>query len=244
MFLNISTMRSCILLLIGVFNIANADSVPFERLNVNDSVLLIVDMQVGLLNLARDFDATLYYNNMITHAAIGELFDIPIIMTTSAQTGPNGPLPKKILEMYPNAPLIERQGEINAWDNPDFRKALKATGKKQVIMAGIVTDVCATFLALSLREEGYSVWENVEASGTMSPLIRDVSNLRMQAAGVQLVGIFSIVADLWRDWRNAPGSETVLQWMNKYAPAYVTSVPAHAAAILNGTLTPGEENFI
>lgn len=50
-------------------------------------VLLIVDMQVGLLNLARDFDATLYYNNMITHAAIGELFDIPIIMTTSAQTG-------------------------------------------------------------------------------------------------------------------------------------------------------------
>lgn len=165
--------------------------------------------------------------------------------------------------MYPNAPLIERQGEINAWDNPDFRKALKATGKKQVIMAGIVTDVCmcilyypcsdahtnflstgATFLALSLREEGYSVWENVEASGTMSPLIRDVSNLRMQAAGVQLVGIFSIVADLWRDWRNAPGSETVLQWMNKYAPAYVTSVPAHAAAILNGTLTPGEENFI
>ncbi|KAH8695651.1 hypothetical protein BGW36DRAFT_361331 [Talaromyces proteolyticus] len=130
--------------------------------------------------------------------------------------------------MYPDAPLIERQREINAWDNPDFRKALQATGKRQVIMAGIMTDG----------------WENVEASGTMSPLIRDVSNLRMQAAGVQLVGIFSIVADLWRDWRNAPGSQTVLQWMNKYAPAYVTSVSARAAAILNCTLTPGEENFV
>ena len=57
--------------------------------------------------------------------------------------GPNGPLPKEILEMYPDAPLIKRQGEVNAWDNPEFRAAVQATGKKQVIMAGIVTDVCA-----------------------------------------------------------------------------------------------------
>ena len=57
-------------------------------------------------------------------------------------TGPNGPLPHEILEMHPGAPLIKRQGEVNAWDNADFRAAVKATGKKQVILAGIVTDVC------------------------------------------------------------------------------------------------------
>lgn len=56
--------------------------------------------------------------------------------------GPNGPLPKEILEMYPDAPLIKRNGEVNAWDNPDFRKAVEATGKKQLIIAGITTDVC------------------------------------------------------------------------------------------------------
>lgn len=65
-----------------------------------------------------------------------------MIMTTSAQSGPNGPLPRAILEMYPNAPLIQRQGEVDAWDNAEFRAAVEATGKKQIIVAGIVTDVC------------------------------------------------------------------------------------------------------
>ena len=54
----------------------------------------------------------------------------------------NGPLPKEILDMYPDAPLIKRQGEVNAWDNHEFRAAVQATGRKQVIMAGITTDVC------------------------------------------------------------------------------------------------------
>ncbi|TKA37880.1 hypothetical protein B0A49_13266, partial [Cryomyces minteri] len=157
---------------------------------------------------------------MLAHAAIGKLFNIPTILTTSAQQGPNGPLPKEILEMYPDAPLVKRQGEVDAWDNADFRAAVRATNKTQVVMAGIVTDVCngfllheapplpqqhrqtltlgqgTTFLALSLRAEGYSVWANVEASGTTTALIRDVSNSRMQAAGVQLVSLFSIVCDL------------------------------------------------
>ncbi len=55
--------------------------------------------------------------------------------------GPNGPITKEILDMHPNAPIIRRNGEVNAWDNPDFRKAVEATGKKQVIIGGIVTDV-------------------------------------------------------------------------------------------------------
>ena len=75
--------------------------VPFERLNKNDSLLLILDLQTGLYGLARDFDPTLYYNNMIAHAAIGQIFDIPVILSTSAQNGPNGNLPKEILGRWP-----------------------------------------------------------------------------------------------------------------------------------------------
>lgn len=80
---------------------------------------------------------------MIAHAAIGQVFDIPVIMSTSADEGPNGPLPQQILDMYPSAPLIQRQGEVNAWDNPEFRAAIESTGRRQVIVAGITTDVCA-----------------------------------------------------------------------------------------------------
>lgn len=103
---------------------------------------------------------------MLAHASIGLVFDIPVVLTTSAETGPNGPLPEEILNMYPGAPLIKRNGEVDAWDNADFRAAIKAANKKQIIIAGIVTDVCTAFLARSLRAEGYSVWANLEASGT------------------------------------------------------------------------------
>ncbi|GAM34207.1 hypothetical protein TCE0_015f01633 [Talaromyces pinophilus] len=220
------------------------DAVPFERLNKNDTLLLVVDLQVGLYNVARDMDPTLFRDNMIAHAALGKLFDLPVIMTTSAQTGPNGPLPKEILEMYPNSTLVMRQGEVDAWDNEEFQKAVIATGKKQIILAGITTDVCTTFLALSLRAAGYSVWANVEASGTSTPLIRDVSNSRMQAAGVQLVSLFSIVCDLMRDWRNTPGSPEVLPFLDKYFPVYSYVARAHLAAIDNGTVIPGEAGLI
>ena len=92
---------------------------------------------------ARDYEPTQFRNNIIAHAAIATLFDIPIVLTTSAETGPNGPLPKEILELHPNAPLIRRNGEVDAWDNAEFRKAVRDTGKSQIILAGITTDVCS-----------------------------------------------------------------------------------------------------
>lgn len=203
-------------------------------------MLVILDLQEGLYTLARDFDPTLYRQSMLAHAAIGQVFDIPVVLTTSAQSGPNGPLPQEILDMYPDAPLIMRQGEVDAWDSPDFRAAVKAAGKSQVIIAGIVTDVCTAFLALSLRAEGYSVWANAEASGTTTELIRDVSNARMVSAGVQVVSLFSVVCDLMRDWGNTPGAATLIPYLDAYYPAYGYLARGHRAAVLNGTVIPGE----
>ncbi|KAH8692905.1 Isochorismatase-like protein [Talaromyces proteolyticus] len=236
---------SVVALVGALSSLAAADKgVAWERLNLNDSLLLVVDMQVGLYQIARDWDPTLYRDNMLAHAALGKVFDMPVIMTTSAQSGPNGPLPKEILEMYPNATLIQRNGEVDAWDNSEFRAAVQATHKKQIILAGITTDVCTTFLALSLRADGYSVWANIEASGTTSPLVRDASNLRMQAAGVNMVSLFSIVCDLMRDWRNTPGSLQLLPWLDKYLPAYGYLARHHLAAIENGTVVAGEAGLV
>ena len=129
-------------------------------------MLLVVDHQIGLTQLVRDFTPTEFRNNVLAHAALGNLFDLPTILTTSAETGeaaslilnrglpnyvlpgPNGPLPKEIIEMHPRAPYIRRNGEVNAWDNPEFRAAVEATGKKQVVLAGIVTEVCTAALPL------------------------------------------------------------------------------------------------
>ncbi|KAL2133582.1 hypothetical protein VTI74DRAFT_2146 [Chaetomium olivicolor] len=214
---------------------------PWERLNKNDSVLVILDLQEGLYNLARDWDATLYRDSMMAHSALGKVFDIPVIMSTSAENGPNGPLPQEILDMYPNAPLIKRQGEVDAWDNADFRNAIKATNRTQIIIAGIVTDVCTAFLARSLRAEGYSVWANIEASGTTTKEIRDISNDQLLRAGVNVVSLFAIVCDLMRDWRNTPGAKELLPWLDRYMPAYGMVARAHRAAKESGVIFPGED---
>ncbi|KAJ7583613.1 Isochorismatase-like protein [Mycena floridula] len=212
----------------------------FERIDKKNSVLLVVDHQIGLFQVVRDYEPDQYKNNILAHAALGKTFGLPTILTTSAQTGPNGPLPHEILEMHPNAPLIKRQGEVNAWDNAEFRDAVKATGKKQVILAGIVTDVCTTFLALSLIEEGYSVWANSEASGAASRRIADEANDRMRAAGVQVVSMFSIACDLMRDWRNTPGAPEMLPFFDQYFANYGFLARGHNAAVTSGEVQPGE----
>ncbi|KIM37587.1 hypothetical protein M413DRAFT_421707 [Hebeloma cylindrosporum] len=214
--------------------------IKFERINKDDAMLLVVDHQVGLFQLVRDYQPEEFRNNILAHAALGKVFDLPTVLTSSAETGPNGPLPKEIVAMHPNAPLIKRNGEVNAWDNKDFRAAVRATGKKQVIMAGIVTDVCTAFLALSLIEEGYTVYANADASGCQSQRIADDANDRMRAAGVYVLSGFAVVADLMRDWRNTPGAAELLPYFDKYLPGYGYLARGHAAAVDRGTILPGE----
>ena len=96
------------------------------------------------------------------------------------------------------------------------------------------------YLALSLRQEGYTVFANTEASGTFTRRLADDANRRMENAGVILTGGFSIAMDLMRDWRNTPGSAQVLPFLDQYLPAYGYVARAHKGAVLNGTLAPGE----
>jgi nicotinamidase-related amidase len=110
---------------------------------------------------------------------------LPTILTTSFEDGPNGALVPEQKEKLPNAPFIPRPGQINAWDNENFVKAVKATGKKQLIIAGVVTEVCVAFPALSALEEGYEVFVVTDASGTFNEVTRHSAWDRMSAAGAQ-----------------------------------------------------------
>ena len=124
------------------------------------------------------------------------------ILTTSFEDGPNGPLVPELKEMFPDAPYIARPGQINAWDNEDFVQAVKATGKKQLIIAGVVTEVCVAFPALSALEEDFDVFIVTDASGTFNHLTRDAAWDRMSQAGAQLMTWFGTSCELHRDWRN------------------------------------------
>src|SRR5688500_2393002 len=174
----------------------------YVRLDRDNAVVLLVDHQAGLLSLVRDIDPDKFKNNVMALADAAKFFKLPTILTTSFETGPNGPLMPELKELFPDAPYIARPGQINAWDNEDFVKAIKATGKKQLIIAGVVTEVCVAFPALSAIEEGFEVFVITDASGTFNEMTRNAAWDRMSAAGAQLMTWFGMACELHRDWRN------------------------------------------
>jgi len=177
-------------------------SKPYIRLDKNDAAVLMVDHQTGLLSLVRDIDPDKFKNNVLAMGDLAQYFGLPTILTTSFETGPNGPLVPELKEQFPSAPYIARPGQINAWDNEDFVKAVKDTGKKQLIIAGVVTEVCVAFPALSALAEGYDVFVVTDASGTFNELTRHSAWDRMSQAGAQLMTWFGLACELHRDWRN------------------------------------------
>lgn len=177
-------------------------SKPYIRLDKNNAAVLLVDHQAGLLSLVRDIDPDRFKNNVLALADLAKYFKLPTILTTSFETGPNGPLVPELKEIFPDAPYIARPGQINAWDNDEFLAAVKATGKKQLIIAGVVTEVCVAFPTLSALEAGYEVFVVTDASGTFNELTRDSAWERMSNAGAQLMTWFGVACELHRDWRN------------------------------------------
>ncbi|MCS6710812.1 hydrolase [Brachybacterium sp. EF45031] len=173
----------------------------YTRLDRDNAAVLLVDHQTGLFSLVKDQQPDQFKNNVLALADLADYFELPTILTTSFEEGPNGPLLPEIVEKFPNAPYIARPGQINAWDNEDFVKAIEATGKKQLIIAGIVTEVRVAFPALSAIEAGYDVFVIADASGTFNQITRDAAWERMSAAGVQLMTWFAAASELHRDWR-------------------------------------------
>jgi nicotinamidase-related amidase len=175
---------------------------PYVRLDKNQAVVLLVDHQTGLLSLVRDIDPDKFKNNVLAVADLAKYFKLPTILTTSFEDGPNGPLVPELKQTFPDAPFIPRPGQINAWDNPDFVKAVKATGRNQLIIAGVVTEVCVAFPALSAIAEGYEVFVVTDASGTFDEITRHSAWNRMSEAGAQLMTWFGLACELHRDWRS------------------------------------------
>lgn len=175
---------------------------PYIRLNKEDVAVLLVDHQTGLLSLVRDIEPDKFKNNVLALADAAKYFELPTILTTSFEQGPNGPLIPELKAQFPEAPYIARPGQINAWDNAEFVNAIKATGKKQLLIAGVVTEVCVAFPALSAIQEGFEVFVVTDASGTFNAMTRDAAWDRMSAAGAQLMTWFGVACELHRDWRN------------------------------------------
>jgi nicotinamidase-related amidase len=169
-------------------------------LDPNDTVILLLDHQTGLFQTVKDVPLPELRRNAVVLAKIGMLAGAPIIMTASEPNGTNGPLMPELAEVAPNATYVARKGEISAWDNADMVKAVEATGRKTIVMAGVWTSVCVAFPALQAKADGYKVYAVMDASGEMSQMASDVTLARMTQGGVIPASTNVILCEFQRTW--------------------------------------------
>ena len=145
------------------------DAARAALLDPNDSVILLLDHQTGLLQTVKDVPPAEVRTNAVALFNIAQLAGAPVIMTASEPNGPNGPLIDELEQLKGSkAQYVPRKGEISAWDNADFVKAVEATGRKTLVIAGIWTSVCVNFPALQAKADGYKVYFVTDASGDPS----------------------------------------------------------------------------
>lgn len=174
---------------------------PAPTLTPENSVLVLVDHQVGLAQLVRDQTPDEFRNNVLGLARAAKAMGIPVILTTSRDWGPNGPIFPELRQMFPDAPLIRRRGIINAYRDPEFRRAVEASGRRNVIIAAISASTCLQFPALDMVRDGYTVHGVIDASGSVSETEREVTIATLAANRVIPRNWFSVMAEWRADWR-------------------------------------------
>lgn len=177
----------------------------YDRLTPENSALLMVDHQTGLANGVHTMSPPEFFNNVKALATLGKLYNLPTIITTSAADGPNGPVMPIVTNLLPEAAVVHRPGEVNAWDNAEFVAQVKKFGRKKLLIAGISTDVCLAFAALSAVKDGYEVYAVVDASGTWDKLVEQAAIARMVQAGIVPITWCAAGAELMGDWRSPMG---------------------------------------
>jgi nicotinamidase-related amidase len=135
---------------------------------------------------------------------------MPVVLTSSQETNLNaqGPLMPELQEALPEAfaARVRREGVVNAWDDPAFAAACRATGKRNLVMAGVTTDVCMVAPAISAVEEGFTVKVVCDACGSSNQIAEEMAWRRMEAAGVLLTSTNAIVAELVKNWASPAGA--------------------------------------
>jgi nicotinamidase-related amidase len=189
----------------------------------SDIVFLLLDHQSGLFQVVKDIPVADLRRNVEMLAKLATLLNIPVITTASEPNGPNGPLMPEIEQYAPHAQHVPRKGEVNAWDNADFVEAVRATGRKTLVMAGVWTSVCVMFPALDARAAGYDVYAVIDASGDPSEMASRTTLARFVQGGVVPTSTNAVLCEAHRTWARPEAAEL--------AKLYMLTAPNYAAVM-------------
>jgi len=176
-------------------------------LDPSDAVMLLLDHQAGLFQTVKDISVEELRTNAAILAKVATLAKIPVITAASVPDGPNGPLMPEIHQFAPQAIHVPRKGEISVWDSPEFVKAVRNTGRKTLIIAGVWTSVCVAFPALQAKAEGYNVYFVTDASGDPSEMASRTTLARLAQAGIIPVSTNVVFCELQRTWNRPDAAD-------------------------------------
>ncbi|GJG94892.1 hydrolase [Cupriavidus pauculus] len=191
-----------------------------EVLTPQNSQLIIIDHQPQMAFGVQSMDRQALKNNVVGLAKAAKIFNVPTTITTVESESFSGYTYPEILDVFPDAKTLERTS-MNSWDDQKVRDALKANGRKKVVVAGLWTEVCNTTFALCAMLEGdYEIYMVADASGGTSKEAHDYAMQRMVQAGVVPVTWQQVLLEWQRDWAHRDTYDAVMKLVKEHSGAY------------------------
>jgi nicotinamidase-related amidase len=159
----------------------------------------LIDYQPAMFQGVQSHDRLVTVNNVQILAKAAKLFKIPTVLTTVARDSFSGPFMPEVTSLFPDHDVIDRTS-MNSWLDPNFRKAVAATGRKKFVIAGLWTEVCVAMPVIQALGEGWDVTVITDASGGVSVESHQVAIQRMIAAGANVMTWMALAGEWQRDW--------------------------------------------
>ncbi|MFD5065346.1 hydrolase [Streptomyces sp. NPDC058394] len=203
-----------------MFDFANVKAAPGpDLLTPDNSVMLFVDHQPQMFFGAGSGDRTAVINATVGLAKAAKVFDVPVVLTTVAAESFSGPIMPQLLDVFPGHEVLDRT-TMNPWEESAVVEAVKATGRKKIIISGLWTEVCIVLPALSALVQGYEVYVVADASAGASPQAHEHAIQRMISAGAVPITWLAVLLELQRDWGREKTYGPVTEVVKEHGGAY------------------------
>jgi nicotinamidase-related amidase len=198
------------------------DPLADHLITPQNAALVLIDYQPSQFAAVRSMYPDLLLENIVSTVKLAKLFDVPIVHSTvNVASGRGGPTVPELTELLEDAPPIDRT-TLNAWEDADFLDAVRATGRRKLILCALWTEICMTFPALDALREGYEAYPVVDAIGGTSVEAHRAGLERVVQAGGKPISWVSLACELQRDWareETVPGVVEIVLTERLLAPA-------------------------
>jgi nicotinamidase-related amidase len=192
-------------------------------ITAENSAVVFIDHQPQMAFGVANIERQQLINNVVMLAKAAKEFGIPAILTAVETESFSGYIWPQLMDVFPGQQPIERSS-MNSWDDPAFRKAVEATGKENVIIAGLWTEVCVTWPTLNMLNEGYNIYIVEDACGATSQLAHEAAIRRCVQAGAVPMTTIATVLEFQRDWANREHYDALMNLFREHAGAYGSGI--------------------